>query len=307
MLNDIFIFAVSLFMVIQAATLATKYAARLAESFGLSKYTIGFFIVAGISIMPETFITLNAVTQGLPSFGLGVLFGAGIADLTLVFAVLLLLAGRGLKIESRALQSQKIYPFLLIFPIILGLDGHFSRIEGVTLILVGVIFYYFTFKNNRVVIKQSHNDWQKNFIFLLLSTAVLLIGSHFTVNSATSLAYTLGVSPVLIGILIVGVGTTMPEFFFSLKSIREKNDSMAIGDILGTVLTDSTIVLGVIALLNPFSFPPKIIYVTGTFLIIASFILFNFMRSGKTLSRREGLLLFLFWIIFILVEFIVNK
>lgn len=81
---------------------------------------------------------------------------------------------------------------------------------------------------------------------------------------------------------------------------------MAIGDLLGTVLADATIVVGLLALISPFSFPIKIIYVTGLFMVVASYILFRFLRSGRTLSRREALLLFLFWVIFILVEFVTN-
>jgi len=135
----------------------------------------------------------------------------------------------------------------------------------------------------------------------------LLVGSHFTVSSATSLAYYLGISPILVGMLIVGLGTTMPEFFFSLKSVQKDDDSLAVGDMLGTVLADATIVVGILALVNPFFFPQKIIYVTGIFMVIASFVLFHFMRSGRTLSKKEGYMLFIFWLIFVLVEFIVNK
>ena len=107
--------------------------------------------------------------------------------------------------------------------------------------------------------------------------------------------------------LVVGLGTTMPELFFSLKSVKKHADSLAIGDILGTVLADATIVVGVLALINPFAFPPKIIYITGSFMVVASFVLFHFMRSGRTLSRREASMLFIFWLVFVLVEFIISK
>jgi len=107
--------------------------------------------------------------------------------------------------------------------------------------------------------------------------------------------------------LIVGLGTTIPEFFFSLKSARRQDDSLAIGDILGTVLADATVVVGILALLNPFFFPPRIIYVTGVFMLIASLVLFHFMRSGRTLSKKESYWLIIFWLIFVIVEFIANK
>lgn len=309
MINDLFIFIVSLLLVIKSATMATKYSSRLAESFNLSKYTVGFIIVAIISILPETFIAVNAAINDQPSFGLGMLFGSNIADLTLIFAVIIFLTGRGLKVESKILKNHYVYPFLLFLPLVLGFDGHFSRVEGAALIIVGAAFYYLALRNGSSgdVIPSTDHSRHKSFLFLLFSMLLLIIGSHFTVSSATSLAFSLGVSPILVAMLVVGIGTTMPEFFFSLKSAKKKDDSLAIGDILGTVLADATVVVGIIALISPFTFPQKIIYVTGMFMVIASLVLFHFMRSGRTISKKEAYLLFIFWLVFVLVEFIVNK
>lgn len=309
MINNFFIFIVALYMVIKGSTMATNYASRLAESFRLSKYTVGFIIVAVISILPETFIAINSAIEGVPAFGLGMLFGSNIADLTLVFAILVFYAGRSLKIESKILKNHIIYPFILLFPLILGIDGNFSRIEGVALILAGVVFYYLALRNGTdgTIPLVEGSSRYKNSTMLIVSMAILLVGSHFTVTSATSVANSLGVNPILIGMLIVGLGTTMPELFFSLRSVKKRDDSLAVGDILGTVLADATIVVGILALVNPFEFPQKIIYVTGAFMVVASFILFYFMKSGRAITKKEAHLLFFFWVIFVFVEFIVSR
>ncbi len=136
--------------------------------------------------------------------------------------------------------------------------------------------------------------------------AILLVGAYFIVTSATSLATMIGISPIIIGMLVVGLGTTIPELFFSLKSIKRNNNSLAIGDILGTVLADATIVVGILALINPFSFSQEIIYVTGSFMLTASLILFKFMRSGRMLNRLEAFMLLLFWLVFIATEFLAS-
>ena len=309
MINNLFIFIVALFMVIKGATLSTKYATLLAESYRLSKYTVGFIIVAVISILPETFISINAALEGIPSFGLGMLFGSNIADLTLIFAIIIMVAGRGLKIESRILKNHAVYPFILLLPLILGFDGRYSRLEGVALIVAGAVFYYVALKNgiDGTIPLNNGGGRYKSFLMLLFSMAILMAGAHFTVTSATSLANYFGVSPILIGMLIVGLGTTMPELFFSLKSVKKQDDSLAVGDILGTVLADATIVVGILAVISPFSFPQKIIYITGMFMVAASLVLFHFMRSGRTLSRKEAYMLVAFWLVFVLVEFIANK
>ena len=309
MLENLLILIVSLFFVIKGATLATKYSVYLAESYRLSKYVIGFIVIAIISILPETFIAINSAIEGIPSLGLGTLLGSNVADLTLVFTIIIFFAGRGIKIESTILKNNLIYPFLLLAPIILGFNGHFSRLEGLTLIIIGGIFYFLTFKNgiNLTPPKNNIDNRLKNSLLLILSMAILLIASHFTVASAVDLAHALGVKTILIGIFIIGLGTAMPELLFSLKAVKKHDDSLAVGDILGTVLADGTIVVGILALLSPFSFPQKIIYVTGSFMVLASVLLTYFMHTGRVISKKEGKLLFLFWVVFILIELIINR
>lgn len=309
MLTSIFVFVVALFLVVKGATMATKYAVQIANGFKLSKYTVGFIIVSFISILPETFIAVSSAMSGVPSFALGMLFGSNIADLTLIFALIILITGRGLKVEGKILKNHVIYPFILFLPLLLGLDGYYSRLEGLLLILVGGVFYYISLKHSiDNTVPSVHETRKHKHIFMLLfSMCLLLVGAHFTVSSATTIAEFFEVSPVIIGMLIVGLGTTMPEFFFALKSVTKRDDSLAIGDILGTVLADATIVVGILALVNPFSFPEKIIYISGVFMVATSLILFAFMRSGQTLTKREAYILFIIWLMFICVEFITNS
>lgn len=309
MLEIIFIFICSVALVIKGATFSTKYAAKLADGFGLSRYAIGFIVVAVISILPETFVAVSSALAGMSSFGLGTLFGSNVADMTLVFAVILLLAGRGIKIESKILKKNKVYPFLLLLPLIFGFDGFFSRTEGLALIVFGIVFYYTAFRDGSTAIRLNGNvgSETKNILLFLLGMAVLIIGSHFTVTSAANFANFLNVNPILVGMLLVGLGTTMPELLFALNAIKKRDDDLAVGDILGTVLADATIVIGILALINPFSFPLKMIYITGAFMVAASVLLFIFMYTGRVLSRKEGIALLFFWLTFVVVEFMVNR
>ena len=304
MILNLIILAISLFLLIRSATLSTKYAVGVAESFHLSKYVVGFIIIAIISILPEAFISINSSISGNPSFGLGTLFGSNVADLTLVFAIIVLISKRGITIESKILKNNIVYPFILLIPIILGIDGFYSRIDGTILVIIGIIFYFLAFRNGMgekidIVVK---GDRYKNSLYLILNMFILLMASYFVVTSATDLASQLRINPILIGMFVVGLGTVIPELLFSLKSIEKNDDSLAIGDILGTVLADATILVGILSLISPFSFPIRIIYVAGVFMVIASFLLFYFMKSGKTLTKQEVFILFVFWITFVLVE-----
>jgi len=299
---------ISLFVVIKSANFAIRYSTHLAESFNLPKYIIGFAVVAIISILPETFISMTSAIEKIPSFGLGTLFGSNIADLTLIFALVVFLSGRKLKIKSQLIKNRFLHIGVMAIPIILGLNGYYSRLDGILLISVGLLFYYLVLKKNIYVAKIDREKFKvKNLVFLLFSMAGLLLGSHFTVKYGVDFAHGLNVGPVLIGMLVVGLGTTLPELFFSIKAAKHHHDDLALGDILGTVVADATIVVGIMALISPFAFNLRIIYIAGLFMFLAIFLLFYFMKSDRILSRKEAVLLFVFYIIFVLTEFLFNR
>lgn len=288
--------------------MATRNATKLAQSFRLSEYTIGFIVVAVISILPETFVAINSGLSGVPEFGLGTLFGSNIADLTLIFAILVFVSGRSIKVESQILRKNVVYPFILLVPIVLGWNGSFTRLEGLALMIAGGAFYYLALRDgvSTDTPRGGRDGRVKHLVLVILSMALLLVGSHFTVDSAVTLAGALGVSPILIGMFVVGLGTTIPELFFAIEAAKERDDALAVGDILGTVLADATIVVGLLAFITPFHFPPRIIYITGIFMVAASFVLFNLMRSGRALSKDDARALFFFWVLFVLVEIAIN-
>ena len=127
--------------------------------------------------------------------------------------------------------------------------------------IIGCIFYYLALKDGvDNTVNVNGGSRRKDIVMLLLGMALLLIGSNFTVSSAVALAQNMNISAILIGIMVVGVGTTIPEIFFAVKSIKKEDDSLAIGDILGTVLADATIVVGLIALISPFAFSPSSLF-----------------------------------------------
>ncbi len=313
MIENLFIFFVSLFFIIKGATLSTKYSFKIAESYNVSKYVVGFFVVAIISIIPETLVSINAALQNVPAMGLGALFGSNIADLTLIFAIAVLLAGRSLKVESKILKANAVYPFILLIPIALGIDGFYSRWEGLALIFAGIVFYALSFKREQrarpAVIEEKKVNTNKklDFVYLIIGMVLLLAGSHFVVTSGIEIATLLNLNKAAMGMLFIGLGTTMPELFFCISAVKNNHDSLAIGDVLGTVLADATIVIGILAMVSPFAFPRKIIYIAGLFMVAAAFILFYMMKTGKNLTRSEAILLIFFWVLFVSTELILNS
>jgi cation:H+ antiporter len=307
-LTFIFILFLSLFLVIKSADLAIHYSSKVAKSFLLPKYVIGFLVVAFIGIMPEVLISVTSALKGMPSFGLGTLLGTNIANLSMTFALVVILSGKSLKVESRVIKKKFLYIGTISIPILFGLNGYFSRLEGIILIVTGIIFYYFVLTRARFDAEATREKFSiKDFSFLLLSMALLLVGAHLTVKYGIDFANHLNINPILIGMFIVGLGATVPELFFSLRAAKQKHDSLALGDILGSVLADATIVIGLVALISPFAFDPSIIYKTGFFMIFAASLLMYLMKTGKVLTRHEAYLLLVFYLVFAFTEIIINN
>jgi len=309
MLNFLWL-VLALWLVIKSADYSIRYSARLALGLRLSKYTVGFTIIAAISVLPEALISISSALQSVPSFGLGTLLGSNVADLTFVFAMVVLITGRSLKVESHILKNRLYYVSMLAAPIILGLNGYYSRWEGACLIVIGLLFYIFVFKKNRRGKNSDSSEvrpWAtiKNSFLLILSLAVLLFGAYLTVKFSVASAKLIGVSPIFVA-LVVGLGTCLPELSFSVKAARKNHGSLALGDILGTVITDATIIIGTLSLIHPFAFNQRIIFITGLFMLFAIILLTYFMKTGKVLTKPESLLLLLFYLMFVLTEFAVG-
>ncbi|MEX0916557.1 MAG: hypothetical protein WDZ44_00405, partial [Candidatus Spechtbacterales bacterium] len=197
----------SLFLVIKSADYSIRFSSALARSFRIPTYSVGFFVVAVISILPEAFIAITSAFQGVPEFGLGTLFGSNVADLTLVLALVAFATTSGIRVSSNILEKNKWYPLLLALPIAVGLDGHYARWEGLLLIIAGALFYYWTLRREgNKASERSGTVHYRHTMYLGLSMLGLLIGSHLIVQYGVAFAESVRLSPILIGMLIVGLG-----------------------------------------------------------------------------------------------------
>jgi len=304
---NLILFLISLAVLIKCAGYSIKYSSRLAKVLRLPEFFVSFFIIALISVIPEASISIVSALEGEPELGLGTLLGSNVADLTLVFGIVALFSSKGIKVKSKILSNNFFYLILFLFPLILGFDGKFSRIDGGILLLLGLLFYVKIYTDStRFRKKFNHTKKEpffKSFIFLIISLAILLLSAMFTVKYAVNFANEIKLPTVLIGLTILSVGNCLPELIFSIKAVRNNRDGLALGDILGTVITDATIVLGLVALISPFTYNPFNIYIMGTAMFLAGVFATIFMKSDKSINKLEGILLIIFYLLFVVISF----
>lgn len=304
-------FLVCLFILIKCADYSIRYSSRIAKILKFPEFIVSFFIIAFISVLPESTISIISAINGEAELGLGTLLGSNVADLTLVFGIVALFSSGGIKVKSKILRNNFFYLILLLFPLLLGFDGQFSRIDGAILVLAGTIFFVKIYRDSRRFHKKFNNlkkePFFKSLSLLILSLGILLASAFFTVEFAVNFANDAKVPAILIGITVLAFGTCLPELIFSIRAVRKNRDELALGDILGTVITDATIILGIVALISPFSYNPNNIYVIGTAMFLAGISVITFMKSDKSLNKLEGLLLIFFYILFVFIEFFISN
>ena len=308
---NLILFLVCLVVLIKCAAYAIRYSSQLSKILRLPEFVVSFFIIALISALPEATISIMSALNGEPELGLGTLLGSNVADLTLVFGIVALFSSSGIKVRSKILRDSFSYLILLMFPLLLGLDGRLSSLDGAVLILGGALFFAHTYVESRKFHKRFSNtkrgSFAKSLLLLIISLAIILASAYLTVRFAVGFAYDIKLPPILIGLTIIAVGTCLPELIFSIRAVKKNHDALALGDVLGTVVTDATIILGIVALISPFSYNPLNIYTTGGAMVVAGFLVIVFMKSEKSISKVEGVLLLLVYIAFVITEFFINS
>ncbi|HLE06214.1 MAG TPA: hypothetical protein VI790_02595 [Candidatus Nanoarchaeia archaeon] len=312
MIENLILLILFLLLVVKSAEEAIKYSRIVARKLNISYFIVSFFIVAVISALPEGTISIISAIQGVPKFGLGTLIGSNVADLLLVFGLAGVASGsNGVSLKSKILKKDFFYLSLLFFPVLSGLDGNYSRLDGVILICAGLSFFLSLYLQSRKFKKEIHHvkktEFVKNLILLIISLIVLILSANYAIEFGVLFANSIQVPPILISLTIVSVGTCLPELVFSIKAIKGRHDQLALGDVLGTVLIDATILVGIMAIINPFSFDPLLIYVTGFAMFFAGVISTLFLNTDKSLSKKEGIILLVLYGVYLVIEIIINR
>lgn len=277
---------------------------------------VAFLIMAAATSIPNLFIDVNAALQKIPQLAFGDIVGGNIVDLTLVIGLAVILSSISLPAESKMVQSSAIFTMIIaLLPLLLILDGRLDGVDGLILILAFFAYVVWLFSNEKRfskvyrvpkkektpgprLIKIIHGTCSTVFF-----TGLLLLASEGIILSAQYFSYYMGLSLSLVGILIVGLGNCMPEIYFTAISARREQNWMILGNLMGSVIICSTLILGIVALICPFEitdFSPFLI--ARIFTIISAILFFVVLRTGHKITKKEGLLLIFIYFAFLLTE-----
>lgn len=314
MILEIAIFIASVFILSWLSSRLVATLIDIAKYLRWREFIIAFFVMAFAASLPNLFTDVNAALHHLPQIAFGDVVGGNLVDLTLVMAIAVLFGAKSLPAESEMVQKSAIFTSVIaILPIVLVWDKKLDRIDGIVLLGAFALYVWWLFSKEdrfKKVYRERPKSATKGYFSFLLDMvkiiiflSLLLVTSYFVINSAQFFSVQLGISLSLVGILIVGLGNCFPEAYFSIISARRGENWMILGDLMGSIIVCATLVLGIVALISPFEINDLSPFlVTRIFTFVASLLFIVFIRTGRKISKMEGLLFFSIYIIFLLVE-----
>jgi len=285
---------------------------RTARFLGWKEFVVAFFIMAFATSIPNLFVGIISGLNKIPELSFGDVVGTNIVDLALILGLAALISRRGLSAPSRTVQDSAIFTMAVaILPLLLIQDGILSRVDGILLLSAFLIYLFWLFtKRERFEkvydgVRKPLNltSFFKDLILIFGSILLLLLSAQGIVKSAIFFAEYLNFPISLIGILIIGLGTALPEASFALQAARRNQDWLILGNLMGSAVITSTFVLGMVSLIFPikiFNFAP--FFIARLFLIIVAISFFLFVRTGHKVTRKEALFLLLIYLAFVVAE-----
>jgi len=310
---NIFIFLFSCFLLFISGKWLVASVARIARYLELREFVAAFIIIAFATSLPNLFVGITSALKGIPELSFGDILGGNMVDLTVAVALAALFA-KGLPADSKMVQTSALFTMIVaIAPLLLVLDGSLGRGDGVFLVLLFCFYMFWLFSKKERFCKVYDGEKVslikdfKNFIGDLgrsaLGLVLILLAAQGIVHSAQYFSLNLDLPLGVIGILIVGVGSALPETYFVIVAARKFQSWMILGNLMGSVIIVSTLVLGIVALIHPIEIINFSPYAIARFFSFFAAIMFFFcVRTHKKVTRGEAVFLLFLYVIFVILE-----
>lgn len=305
MITDFFLLGIGLTFLILGGDFLVKGAVGLALSKNISPLIIGMTIVSFGTSAPEMLVCINAALKPGDAnlMSMGNIIGSNIANLSLVLGATAIVSGIPVDNQSTR-QDWPILFFSSILFILFCWDLKVVWWEGAILFTGVLLFTLFMIYKNKnksnlavdlpeVDISKPNSKivnkiWLKNLSFLSLGIAGLFYGSQWLLDSATNIALQFGVSPYIIGVTILAVGTSIPELTTSIIAAYKKETEIALGNLIGSNIFNILAVVGLTSIVSPMHLEIKTLNYDIIWMIGITILIFPLMVWKKLIFKWMG-------------------
>lgn len=300
---QLLILVVSLIVLALSSHYAINAIEKLIALTGLSELSVGFILLATLTSVPEIIVALFSVLHGEPGISVGDILGSNVFNVGAVLGVLGIFGYLKTCCTDMLLDLTDILFLTSLIPLLLVIFNISSPVVGLLLLGTFAANTYFMAKkrtpsvevngNSKAVMKESK---AKVISLLAIGLVGVIVAARLVVTSGVEIATILGAPPILLGAKVIAIGTSLPEFTTDLAAVRRGRVHLAIGGIIGSNLTNLTLVLGLVLLTSP-SVHITILTELLPFLLITTVIFWRFLTRGG-ISKFGGALLLATYLLF---------
>ena len=303
MLIPVLLVVASLVVLYFGADFLVKGSSSLAVRFGISPLVIGLTVVAFGTSAPELLVSVQSALEGNPGIAVGNVMGSNIFNVCAILGISAMIYPLRVNPRLIRLDAPVMLAATLLFVGIFH-NGSFGRWAGI-LFFAGICAYmiYCVYKAKRGEVVEGDEEikptksWMLDVVLVIAGLALLVWGSGLLVDNAVIIAKALGWSEAVIGLTIVAAGTSMPELATSIVAAYKRKTDIAIGNIVGSNLFNILTIAGSCALIHPIE-AKNVNYIDLLVMLGISVLLLPLVKSGQKISRTEGFVLILFYVIY---------
>jgi cation:H+ antiporter len=289
------IFVIAMGVLIWGAEMLINQSERIALKFKIPEFIIGATLIALGTSLPEMAASIAASMNGKPDIAIANVIGSNILNITLVLATVFIISKKiNPSRDFFAKDSTWALVPVLVF-ILMILDGLISRFDAALLLLLMGAYLLFLLQDAKNIPEEDLEDleegtftWSKVIPLLFAGFVLVIVGAHFTVESASEIAKDFGISEWIIGIIMISLGTSLPELVVSISAAMRGKVDMAIGNIIGSNMANTTVVLGAAALTSPMAINASA-YIFDIATMIVATLLLVFITANKLYNKSAGI------------------
>jgi cation:H+ antiporter len=316
------IIAITLYTLGKGADILIDEAVAVSAHLRIPKAIIGATVVSLGTTLPEVSVSVLAAINGNPDLALGNAVGSIIADTGLIVGIAALISPIVIDYKSIRIQSwiQLLAGILLVVFALPVFSGSSSGVitQGMGFVLLSFlgIYLYWSFKHSRKeqldeiegeIKEHEKESLVKQFLLMAGGMAIVILSSKVLIPAVEISAIRIGVPQSIIAATLVAFGTSLPELTTSIKSVLRGHGDLAIGNIIGADILNVLFVVGASAAATPLGLAvPKNFYslhFPAMLLILLTFRIFT-LNKGHTLNRKEGALLVLFYLVYLVLNYV---
>lgn len=300
-----------LILLVWSADKFVEGAAATAKHLGMPTLLIGMVIIGFGTSAPELAVSAMAAADGNPGLALGNGYGSNITNIALIVGLTAVIAP--IAVHSQVIRKE--LPLLVILTLIAGaqlLDGELTRLDGwvllgvFTVVMGWSIFQGLRGKGDSLAGETDAHmcpdlmPMKTAIMWLVVGLILLVVSSRLLVWGAVTIAQSLGVSDLVIGLTIVAIGTSLPELASALAAVRKNEHDLILGNILGSGIFNTLAVVGLAAVIQPLSVDAEVLYRDWTLMLALTvgLLVMGFGLTGwrKVISRFDGSILLLVYV-----------